>query len=68
LGGGAGVIGIDLDFTVTTGDFLLEPVLNLKIRMQIHALKHPHPRSLSRRKRDEKPFSLWEKGGDEGKV
>ena len=28
----------------------------------------PHPRSLSRRERDAKPFSPREKGGDEGKV
>jgi hypothetical protein len=26
----------------------------------------PHPLSLSRREQDEKPFSLREKGGDEG--
>jgi len=26
----------------------------------------PHPLSLSRRERDAKPFSLREKGGDEG--
>jgi hypothetical protein len=26
----------------------------------------PHPQSLSQRARDTKPFSLWEKGGDEG--
>jgi len=27
----------------------------------------PHPQSLSQRERDAKPFSLWEKGGDEGR-
>ena len=27
----------------------------------------PHPRSLSRRAREEKPFSPREKGGDEGR-
>jgi len=27
---------------------------------------YPHPQSLSQRERDAKPFSHWEKGGDEG--
>jgi hypothetical protein len=31
-----------------------------------HGKTAPHPQSLSRRERDEKPFSHREKGGDEG--
>jgi len=31
-----------------------------------HIILLPHPLSLSRKERDEKPFALWEKGWDEG--
>jgi hypothetical protein len=36
------------------------------VTIQVRGNTFPHPRPLSRRERGEKPFSLREKGGDEG--